>query len=57
MKTLTEKETLYASQNFSLINKIALNLAKNEKNCKLGIKLKRKIARWDENYSPKVLGF
>ena len=46
-----------ASQNFSLINKIVLNLAKNEKTCKLGIKSKRKIAGWDENYLLKILGF
>ena len=39
-----------ASQNFSLINKIALNLAKNEKTCKLGIKSKRKKAGWDNPY-------
>ena len=54
---LNRKRALYASQNFSLINKIALNLAKNEKTCKLGIKSKRKIAGWDENYLLKVLGF
>lgn len=40
----------YASQNFSLINKIALNLAKQEKTCKLGIKSKRKKAGWDNQY-------
>lgn len=39
-----------ASQNFSLINKIALNLAKQEKTCKLGIKSKRKKAGWDNPY-------
>ncbi len=46
-----------AAQNFSLINKIVLNMAKNEKTCKLGIKSKRKIAGWDENYLLKILGF
>ena len=45
-----------AVQNFSLINKIVLNLVKNETTCKLGIKLKRKIAGWDENYLLKILG-
>ena len=35
---------------FSLINKIVLNLVKNETTCKLGIKSKRKIAGWDENF-------
>lgn len=51
------KRVANASQNFSLINKIVLNLAKNEKTCKLGIKSKRKIAGWDENYLLKILGF
>lgn len=46
-----------AAQNFSLINKIAINLAKKERSCKLGIKSKRKIAGWDENYLLKILGF
>lgn len=45
-----------ASQNFSLITKIALNLAKNEKTCKLGVKSKRKKAGWDENYLLTLLG-
>jgi predicted transposase YbfD/YdcC len=44
-----------ASQNFSLINKIALNLAKQEKTCKLGIKSKRKKAGWDNNYLETLL--
>lgn len=51
------KRAANAAQNFSLINKIVLNLAKNEKTCKLGIKSKRKIAGWDENYLLKILGF
>ena len=46
-----------AAQNFSLINKIALNLTKNETSCKLGIKSKRKIAGWNEVYLLKILGF
>ncbi len=37
------KRVLNASQNFSLINKIALNLAKKEPSSKLGIKSKE---RW-----------
>jgi len=40
----------HASQNFSLINKIALNLTKQEKTCKLGVKSKRKKAGWDNQY-------
>ncbi|NRB82016.1 MAG: ISAs1 family transposase [Saccharospirillaceae bacterium] len=39
-----------AFQNFSLINKIALNPAKKEKTCKKGIKSKRKKAGWDNQY-------
>ncbi len=39
------------------LNKILLNMVKNEKSCKLGIKSKRKIAGWDENYLIKILGF
>ena len=54
---LNRKRSNHAAQNFSLINKIVLNMAKNEKSCKLGIKSKRKIAGWDENYLLKILGF
>jgi len=50
------KRSSDAPQNFSLINKIALNLAKKETSCKLGVKSKRKIAGWDENYLLKILG-
>lgn len=39
-----------------LINKIALNLLKNEKTAKVGIKNKRLMAAWDEQYLLKVLG-
>ena len=46
-----------AVQNFSQINKLALNLVKNETTCKLRIKSKRKIAGWDENYLLKILRF
>jgi predicted transposase YbfD/YdcC len=54
---LNRKRTANAAQNFSLINKIALNICKKETSCKLGIKSKRKIAGWDENYLLKTLGF
>jgi len=47
---LNRKRTGNASQNFSLINKIALNLAKKEKSWKLGIKSKRLKAGWDNTY-------
>ena len=45
----------FAAQNFSLINKIALNLLKNEKSVKVGIKSKRLKAGWDNAYMMKVL--
>lgn len=54
---LNRKRSLNAAQNFSLINKIALNIAKKETSKKLGVKSKRKIAGWDENYLLKILGF
>lgn len=46
-----------ASQNFSILNKIVLNLLKNEKTLKVGIKGKRLKAGWDNNYLKKVINF
>lgn len=51
------KRAINASQNFSLINKIALSLLKNDKTKKFGIKSKRKTAGWDEDYLLTILGF
>ena len=45
----------FAAQNIALINKIALNLLKNEKTVKVGIKSKRLKAGWDNTYLMKVL--
>ena len=45
----------HAAANFSLLNKIALNLLKNEKSVKIGVKSKRLKAGWDEGYMMKVL--
>ena len=45
----------YAAQNVALINKIALNLLKNEITVKVGIKSKRLKAGWDNAYMMKVL--
>jgi predicted transposase YbfD/YdcC len=45
-----------ASQNFSILSKIALNLLKNETSDKQGIKGKRLKAAYDQNYLLKVLG-
>lgn len=44
-----------ASQNFSILNKIALNLLKNEKSTKVGVKSRRLKAGWDNHYLIKVL--
>jgi len=45
-----------AAQNLSLITKIALNMLKNEKTCKPGVKSKRKTAGWGENYLLTLFG-
>ncbi len=45
----------FSAQNIALINKIALNLLKNEKSVKVGIKSKRLKAGWDNAYMMKVL--
>jgi len=44
-----------AAQNFSLINRIALNLLKNEQAKKRSIKGKRLSAGWDNHYLLKIL--
>ncbi len=44
-----------AAQNFSILNKIALNLLKNEKASKVGVKSRRLKAGWDNHYLIKVL--
>lgn len=45
-----------AAQNFSLLRKIALNLLKNEKSVKVGVKGKRLRAGWDNKFLLKVIG-
>ena len=45
----------YAAQSISLINKVALNLLKNEKTVKAGVKTKRLKAGWSDRYMMKVL--
>lgn len=44
-----------SAENLATIRHIGLNLLKQEKSCKLGIKTKRKKAGWDERYLLKVL--
>ena len=52
---LSRKRAGHAAQNFSLINRLALNLLKQDKTSKLGIHGKRLKAGWDNHYLLKVL--
>lgn len=52
----SRKRAGYAAQNFSILNRIALNLLKQEKTSKRGIKGKRLKAGWDHDYLLKLLG-
>lgn len=45
----------FAAQNIVILNKIALNLLKNEKSVKVGVKNKRLKAGWGSRYLMKVL--
>ena len=51
----SRKRTGNSTQNFSILNKIALNKLKNEKTEKQGVKGKRLRAAWDNPYLLKVL--
>lgn len=51
----SRKRTGFAAQNYSLLNRIALNLLKNDKTTKVGVKGKRLKAGWDNNYLIKLL--
>jgi predicted transposase YbfD/YdcC len=44
-----------AVENFSIINRIALNLIKNEKSKKVGVKSRRLNAGWDNDYLLSIL--
>jgi predicted transposase YbfD/YdcC len=46
----SRKRTGFAAQNYSLISRIALNLLKNEKTTKVGVRGKRLKAGWDNRY-------
>jgi predicted transposase YbfD/YdcC len=52
----SRKRNKNAAQNYSILLKIALNLLKNEKTEKQGIKGKRLKAGWNEDYLLTVLG-
>lgn len=51
----SRKRAGHAAQNFSLINRIALNLLKHDQNTKVGIRGKRLVAGWDNNYVLRLL--
>jgi predicted transposase YbfD/YdcC len=53
---LCRKRAANSAQNFSVINRIALNLLQQDKTCKLGIKGKRLQAGWDNDYMLQMLG-
>jgi len=45
-----------SGENFNIIRHMALNLLKQEKTAKIGLKAKRLKCGWDEAYLLKVLG-
>jgi predicted transposase YbfD/YdcC len=53
---LDRKRAGHSAQNFSLLNRIALNLLKQKQSLKRGIKGKRLKAAWDRPYLLKLLG-
>jgi predicted transposase YbfD/YdcC len=51
----SRKREGYAAQNFSMINRIALNLIKHELSTKRSFRRKRLDAGWDNDYLLKIL--
>jgi hypothetical protein len=51
------KRNKHAAQNFSLINKVALNILKNDQTRNIGIRRKKNIAAWDFKYLLMLLKF
>ncbi|VAW44867.1 Transposase, IS4 family, partial [hydrothermal vent metagenome] len=46
----------HSAANLAVIRHIALNLIKNEKTSKVGVKIKRLKAGWDNHYLLRVIG-
>ena len=53
---LDRKRAGHSAQNFSVLNRIALNLLKQDKSSKRGVKGKRLKAAWNHPYEPKKFG-
>ena len=51
----SRKRAGHAAQNFSVLNRIALNIIKNERTSKAGVKSKRLKAGWDTKYLSALL--
>ncbi len=45
-----------AAENFSILRRIALNLIRQDKTTKAGVKNRRLLAGWDDQYRQKILG-
>ncbi len=45
----------HSAENFAVMRYVALNLLKNDKSVKLGVKNKRSRAGWDKKYLAKLL--
>jgi len=45
----------YADQNMAILRHISLNLLTSDKGNKVGIKIKRQMAGWDNDYLLKLL--
>lgn len=51
----SRKRAGHAAQNFSLLNRIALNLLKNDKSVKVGVRGRRLVAGWDNDFLLRLL--
>ena len=51
----SRKRAGHATENFSTIRKIALNLLKQENSIKIGMKGKRLYAGWNDDYLRRIL--